>query len=470
VGFVVPKTRKMPAVISTFALIAGCGSSTHAEVSGVVVDARTGHAIAGARVIAEDGSTTRTDENGHFTLSLNGSAREIRVSAEGRIDGHASLDVRVDESGAIVIELRERIPHESNPELGQLDGEFDDVDLAQWLVRGVREPEGLWTDGRSELGYHEHDARHAIWGPNEQWTLGGMQFDAEHGAQTRPECSSCHDAENFASAHGAPSRDVASPCSTCHVDVSDQDRFGLRIYENAQPVAGAAAEGLGSGAICIECHHVVGNSPHAPQADIVLGRGFRSLRSSDDGTSPHAAIADSCVACHAAPAHDADPETMTLGHTFMARDETGRISSNACRACHGAVQPDAIGKGDWDGDGRRGSVREEHDRALTRARQRVEAHVQRADIARQCGATRNSAWSFREHEGRIVLVDVRTVMLGDCDADGTFGQNERATTIDALPERVANAAFDVMQLERDGSRGVHNPTFAFAVLDAISQL
>ncbi len=62
------------------------------------------------------------------------------------------------------------------------------------------------------------------------------------------------------------------------------------------------------------------------------------------------------------------------------------------------------------------------------------------------------------------------VMLGDCDADGVFGQNESAVTIDTLPERVANAAFDVTRLEHDGSRGVHNPALAFAVLDAIREL
>lgn len=451
------KTRKMPAVISTFALIAGCGSSTHTEVSGVVVDARTGHAIAGARVVAEDGSTTRTDEHGHFTLSLNGSARELRVSAKGRIDGHANLDVRVDESGAIVIELS----HGSNPTMGQLDGELGDVDLAQWLVRGVREPEG-------QLRYHEHDESQAIWGPSEQWALGGMQFDAEHRIQARPECSGCHDAAEFVSNHGERGP-VGSPCSTCHTSLSDRPRVGLRVYENAQAVAGAAAEGLGSGAVCVECHHAVGDSSHAPQADIVLGRGFRSLRFSERA-SPHAAIADSCVACHAAPAHDADPEGVSLGHTFMTHDPTGQIAPNACRACHGAVQPDTIGMGDWDGDGLRGSLREEHDRALARARQHIEAHVRRAGITRRCGTTRSSAWSFREHEGSLVLVDVRMVMLGDCDADGVFGQNESAVTIDTLPERVANAAFDVTRLEHDGSRGVHNPALAFAVLDAIREL
>nr|MDQ3032875.1 hypothetical protein [Myxococcota bacterium] len=109
----------------------------------------------------------------------------------------------------------------------------------------------------------------------------------------------------------------------------------------------------------------------------------------------------------------------------------------------------------------------EHDRALARARRTVEARVRRARITTRCGTSRAVASSFREHEGAIVLVDVHRVMLGDCDGDGALAADERAITVDALPRDLRNAAWDVMLLERDGSRGVHNPAFAFALLGAI---
>lgn len=333
----VPKTRKMPAVISTFALIAGCSSSTDAEVSGLVVAAH------------ED-----------FTSSI---------------------------------------------------------------------PDHLG------MPWDETNERYSIWDPGEQWALG---------------------------AHA----NWDSSCETCHEGRSEPSSFDLVAYEYSE-VAGASVEGLGSGAVCVECHRDVGELSRMPQADVMLGRGSRLLPSSSHVPSPHAVIADSCVACHIAPEHPADPEALTLGHTFMASDSQGQIANSGCRACHGPGAPDEIGRGDWDGDGLSGSLREEHDRALGRARRRVEALVRQAGITRRCGTTRRTAWSFREHEGDIVLVDQRTVMLGDCNEDGVFEPNERVTTIDTLPERIAHAAFDLVRLERDGSRGIHHPRFAFAVLGAI---
>lgn len=333
----VRKTRKMPAVISTFALIAGCGSSSDAEVSDMVVAA-----------------------HGDFTSSI---------------------------------------------------------------------PDHL------RMPWGETNEPYPIWDPREQWAL-GAHVDSE------------------------------SMCETCHEGPSEPSSFDLAIYEYSE-VSGASVEGLGSGAVCVECHHDAGELSRMPQADVIFGRGSRVLRSSSHDPSPHSVIADSCVACHVAPAHPADPEALTLGHTFMASDTQGQIAQNACRACHGPSAPDEIGRGDWDGDGLAGSLREEHDRAMSRARHRVEALVRRAGITRRCGAMRSSAWSFREHEGDIVLIDRRTVMLGDCDEDGVLEPDERAATIDTLPVRIAHAAFDLTRLERDGSRGVHHPRFAFAVLGAI---
>lgn len=533
---VVRKTRRMPAVISTIALIAGCGSSTHAEVSGVVVDARTGRAIPGARVFAQDGSATRTDADGRFTLSVSsGDAREIRASAAGRVDVRTRIDVRVDENASIVIELvscsatdherscgreiawDEQGAHDPDAVVRWID------DLEEWLVRGVREPEADVApagtsakpadvregeeDVAARIAAHHtegarcaqcHDAsatdpRFAAWGPNEQWALGAMSLEARApgttslaGSTSRAECASCHDASAFAAAHGMaprgstspsapPTAEVstvssASPCAACH-DGSSPHRFGLRVYESVAAVGGAPAGGLGSGAVCVECHRGVDQaSAHSPQADVVLGRGARTVAGLEIEAAPHGAIADACVACHTAPWRGADAEALALGHTFAVREAGGSIARDACSSCHGDVPPESIARGDWDDDGMHGTVAEEHDRAIARVRGLVEARIRRARITARCGtaiADRATASGFREREGAIVLVDVRGVILGDCDGDDVLDEGERATTIDALPRAVRDAAWDLMLLEHDGSRGVHNPAFAFGLLGAI---
>ncbi|MDQ3037941.1 MAG: carboxypeptidase-like regulatory domain-containing protein, partial [Myxococcota bacterium] len=306
----VRKTRKMPAVISTIALIAGCGSSAHAEVSGLVVDARTGLAIPGARVVAQDGSATRTDADGRFTLTLSsGEAREIRASAAGRVDGRTRVDVRVDENASIVLELvacggderdlacgrevawDDQGPHDPDAVLRWID----DLDLERWLVRGVREPEidfdGDVLDGDTPA----HDVASldtaTPWGAREQWALGTMTFDGAElssgGAIERAECAACHDGSDFAAAHATPlpgtptasitGTSASSECTPCH-DERTPDGLGLRVYENAVAVSGAPARGLGSGAICVECHRAVEHAgAHAPQADVVLGCGARTM-------------------------------------------------------------------------------------------------------------------------------------------------------------------------------------------------
>lgn len=479
----VRKTRKTPALVGTIALIAGCGSAARAEVSGVVVDARTGRAIPGARVTAQDGSATRTDADGRFTISVaRGDAREIRASALGREDGRTRVDVRVDENASIVIQLvpadDESTVRAAADERPGVDPDavlrwLHDHDLERWLVRGVREPEHVVPGATDASAHHagttsacgecHHATPEQTWSPMEQWALGPMALD---GTGAGAACASCHDAASFAEAHGASS--ATSPggaCVACH-DL-DAPR-GMRVYEHVARVGDAPAAALGSGAVCVECHRGVDDAPgHAPQADVVLGRGARTLAERSAGAAPHALIADSCVACHAATWREADAAELTLGHTFAVREASGGIARDACSSCHGEVAPESIARRDWDGDGAPGAVAEEHDRALARVRHLVEGRLRRARIQSRCGARAQTAVAFTEHHGALVLVDVRGVMLGDCDADGEIGAAEQTVSIETLPREVRDSMWDLMLLERDGSRGVHNPGFAFALLGAI---
>ena len=481
----VRKTRKTPALVGTIALVAGCGSAARAEVSGVVVDARTGRAIPGARVTAQDGSATRTDADGRFTISISrGDGRELRASAQGREDARTRIDVRVDENASIVIQL---VPAEDELAIDGERGETPPPDLAvdpdavlrwlhaqdleRWLVRGVSEPDldearAHHADATRPCGDCHQATAEQTWTASEQWTLGSMTLG---GSEVRdPACASCHDATTFAAAHGAGAATHASgACVACH-DLGAGTPGSMRVYEHGALVAGAPATGLGSGAVCVECHRAVDAAPgHAPQADVVLGRGARTLADLGLGAPPHGAIADGCVACHGATWRGADAEELTLGHTFAVREASGGIARDACSSCHGEVAPESIARRDWDGDGTPGAVAEEHDRALARVRLQLEGRLRQARVQARCGAHAQTAVAFTEHHGALVLVDVRGVMLGDCDADGVLGAGEQAVSLDTLPREVRDSMWDLTLLERDGSRGVHNPDFAFALLGAI---
>lgn len=525
------RRRNIPALISTIALIAGCGSQARAEVSGVVRDARTGRAIPGARVFAQDGSATRTDAEGRFTISVSeGLAREIRVSAAGRCDASTRLDVRVEI--APEVEARASIEIELAPCGASGDGDRASEDpVAAWDGDRLHDPDAVlrWIDDLDWSAFRDTSvleperepaiAREApVWTAREQWSLGTMTLDAAamgsragdstaldsgmtdpvaigRGALVdRPRCAECHDAAAFAGAHGAVTstgatgatsrhagaehagagHDVSGPdvCAACHVagDTGPEQRHGLRLYEHVDDVAGAPAHGLGSGAICVECHRATGDAiAHAPQADLLLGRGARSVSSRVIGDAPHAAIADACVACHAPSWREGDAETLTLGHTFRARDTEGGIVRDACTACHGDVEPSTIGRGDWDGDGTDGSVAEEHGRALARARRAISTRIASSRAStRACGRVAY-AQGFAERDGALWLTDARGALLGDCDGDGELDPaRERGTTIDVLDPALRDATIDLARIERDGSHGVHNPRLAFAVLDAIA--
>lgn len=538
------RRRNIPALISTIALIAGCGPQARAEVSGVVRDARTGRAIPGARVFAQDGSATRTDAEGRFTISVSeGLAREIRVSAAGRCDASTRLDVRVEIASEI--EARASIEIELAPcDATGDEARASDDRVAAWDGDRLHDPDAVlrWVDDLDWSAFRDTSvleperepaiARDApVWTAREQWSLGAMALDSTRtdargtdggttdvtstrpsGIVDRPRCAACHDAAAFAGAHvaadgaavdlagfdragvdragldragvdrtgvdraglelsgrGVSGGDV---CAACHVgpDTGPQQRHGLRLYERVDDVGGAPAHALGTGAICVECHRATTDAvAHAPQADVLLGRGARVVSSRVVGDAPHAAIADTCVACHAPSWREGDAETLTLGHTFRARDAEGRIARDACTACHGDVEPSTIGHGDWDGDGVDGSVAEEHGRALARARRALATRIASARAGtRACGPVAY-AQGFAERAGALWLTDARGVLLGDCDGDGELDAvRERGTTIDVLDPALRDAAIDLARIQRDGSRGVHNPRLAFAVLDAIA--
>ena len=297
----------------------------------------------------------------------------------------------------------------------------------------------------------------------------------------RAECAGCHVPGVSSSEPSASRTSETLRCDMCHgldhtapetqrgFQQPGLDAHPLPLYDATVLIADIPTRHLGSGAVCASCHRSgVANAeasdraPHAPQSDLLVGRGARGIAPLDDGAHRH--IADSCARCHMTRPDAADASYgRTGGHSFAVRAPgSASISLAACAPCHGDEAPERIGARDWNGDGEEGTVLEEHDAAIARLERQFSSRVSAETIRDLCGRV---AVGISERDARLHLVDAEGALLGDCDDDGEF-VGETAVTVDALPGWLRDVAWDLSLLRADGSRGLHNPRYTFRVLRA----
>lgn len=469
--------------------LGGCDAQS-VEVTGVVRDGRTGAPIAHAQITTDDGSAVETDENGRFTASA---VEHLQASAPGRCAVQARRDAReitlrlfdrlevasdrVEAGFDAEVRLEVRTPCDAEaqltwtqiagPELGErmrveengrvlvvrthADGALEARPRREYGLRvaGTLGGERIArrarvvaferaairrADGCAGAGCHDDEAlaRKRFAHEHTTSTVVG-EWDAAIGEPTW--CTTCH--EEAIPSHG--DAHLTAGCTSCH-DVHDPAR--LRVFDTVA-VGGEPAEHLGSGAVCASCH----------RAEVFIGRDARLAEPMDAGA--HRFIANTCVRCHTSE-----------DHSFAIRAPSGELRAEACAPCHGDGAPEAIGARDWDGDGVLGELATEHDRALGSLSERLRARITREAIEGACGRV---AAGVLERDGRAYLVDARGALLGDCDDSGRIDARETAVLASALPRRLADAAHDLALLRADGSRGVHNPAYAFAVLSAVAR-
>ncbi len=230
---------RIPVLVGTVALLAGCGSDTRVEVSGVVRDGETGRAIANALVVGTDGSSTRTDADGRFSLFVRGDERRsIRASAHRHEDGALVFDPASaprDESLAFSL-----APLHEPARI-----EEDDPDA---VLRWLRE---TWLS--------DADARDDETDPTPSWSRDALA-SLDDDAFERPEhavthamgasCASCHEGDTMEIA--APHVDVAyaphasldGGCLACHADAPADEGRSLA----------SALESDLDAARCVGCH------------------------------------------------------------------------------------------------------------------------------------------------------------------------------------------------------------------------
>jgi predicted CXXCH cytochrome family protein len=300
----------------------------------------------------------------------------------------------------------------------------------------------------------------------------------------RRECTQCHSAQGFvAFRHGrelpVPDRATVAPitCTSCHDPHDARNPFALRVFDTSDPIAGAQATDLGSGALCASCHRASiawdsarDAAPHAPQSDVLVGRGARLVPPLENGM--HRSIANTCVRCHMTrPAENDRAFGLSGGHTFSVVTLTGEgeLSTAACAPCHGSTAPRDIGVRDWNGDGRAQRIVDEQGDSMRTIRERMSRAIVARAIHDACTPARTAA-SLVDYDARLVLTDASGQILGDCDSDGRLADTETAVTVAALPSRLADAVHDFAMLEKDGSAGVHNPEYAFRILGALQRV
>jgi hypothetical protein len=375
-------------------------------------------------------------------------------------------------------------PQNSDAHVGSLFGEDQRVSLSSDVCASC----------------HGEPLRHARF---QQWQLSGhANYELAIDESQSGSCSRCHTANGFLAWTAAGNPDASVPvswtedeahpqtCVSCH----DPHAVGMTtgINTDAEPritgstpplLAGFTAIGVGKGAICMTCHNArrglrndtnyattdtasAARAPHgSAQTDMIMGENAYLVATGDRGV--HSFVEETCVTCHMEATPPPDLLAYNLGgtnHTFFARDDI-------CGECHGFE--DASG------------VQPAFEENLE------ELQTLQEEAILQLMADLIGAGNTIDLNGQFTILDVAvvdeiifgeargrqgiTVVLTDTTVLGPY----RITDVEVLlanviplghlytfaNEAIVKAGWNYNLANNDGSRGVHNPEFAFAAMD-----
>lgn len=320
-----------------------------------------------------------------------------------------------------------------------------------------------------------------------------------NGAEARAECKGCHTAQGFYYGKVALGRQPSDKvvvmtccenlapitCQTCHSPMHATNKAQVWRYDAVKTASGLSLERVGSGALCTICHNTDHDTrapgplaarlaPHSPQADLSYGRGGYAIPPPTGielpalvGIACAKDAGEGCVSCHMDKGPLAgEPGHRTVGdHTFRMTSSEGTPNTRPCQACHeGRASFDPTAKGDYDGDGRVEGVRDEVDGLLALLRARLGAAIE-ARSYRGCDAGKAAGVSVKAGDRyRIVVTDLLGFDLGDCDRSGAIEREERAFTFPDADLLLHQAAYNLLFVEADKSRGLHNHPYTVKLL------
>jgi len=276
-------------------------------------------------------------------------------------------------------------------------------------------------------------------------------------------------------------------CAVCHDPHAQGTMSGepntatVRVEGNTSLLpAGFMANGVGRGAQCITCHnsrngefssgsgnptlHEDGDTnfgtftgftevdpptvpptyresyaePHrAAQGDVLMGRNAYFFGSGQIGRrSKHSFIADTCTTCHM----ELTPPPAELSYNLSGTNHTFTPSLKICSDCHG----------NYDG----GTIQEAFDASMEELNHEIALAVWRLAGS----IPTDVVTEFVPGRTPKVVVNGASVNLEDylATAFPPYG----------VSSDIAKAAWNFSLLEEDGSKGIHNPSFTFDVINA----
>ncbi|MFN0149980.1 MAG: multiheme c-type cytochrome [bacterium] len=304
----------------------------------------------------------------------------------------------------------------------------------------------------SLCGECHNDAHHPTY---DEWDE-SLHSEVIEDVAKRASCAKCHngiesmryldDPEGYTQLASDLTETAPVECVVCHEPHGNGNPGQLRdaaVTDRALPNA-VLVEAAGAGRLCMACHNgrrtdtqveaQIQNGGrfgphHSVQGDMLAGvNAYERVDTSFAfASSKHILVQDACVTCHT-HSHEGDIANGIpnfTGHNFEPQVE-------ACQPCHGELGDfeDVIAKDDFDGDGTIEGVQEEVDGLLD---------VLEATIVATARSPEAAAALTADFEGE----------LGD-------------TTVTTVAQR--KAAYNWTFVAYDGSRGVHNTTYAIQLL------
>jgi len=185
---------------------------------------------------------------------------------------------------------------------------------------------------------------------HDQWAnsphAGSLDTPEEKVSMNKPGCAKCHTAAGYQEVilagkdSTAPYENVTGiTCAACHdMEKISKDDPAIRADSVAKS--------------CVGCHNILFHSVKKSftaslQGSMVKGKDGSEFDGEKYKSSAHSMIPKNCVGCHMAESPEGDRALYLGGHTFLAAAEfDGKrvLNSNACVGCHKGITMDDVVK------------------------------------------------------------------------------------------------------------------------------
>ncbi len=304
------------------------------------------------------------------------------------------------------------------------------------------------------LQCHDAPPHHAIgyeWknSPHDSGMLAIQNMESAINSGTAT-CAGCHNGAGFVDRMSGNTLQptygkMPLTCSGCHNPHDATNPYQLRRVTADTLTNGFAISEGGVGQLCMNCHRARSSAnktvaggwksyfgPHeGPQTDVFFGEnGYQFGDNSISGTNTHTQLTDACVTCHmASDTMDANAATRLGSHTWKMSgpDALGDTTDNttACQSCHGPIT-------DFD---------------------QIPAPYDYAGIAN------GGPMPGVQTEVKALLAKLASLL-----PDSVLANPGNATVGKGLTTNQLGALWDYLLISKDGSYGVHNAKYTFALL------